>query len=436
MPSWASLPSFGSESTLQPGTPEWWKKNKHKAVYVERQGYQVEGVPGYFDKNGRPMDGAMSEQSLAFRTEADRPQGLLPGLDPKKNYAKAKEAVGLGPDQQEAQQAFVDGQSLYSAGKYGRAAKKFAEAADRWPNSTLERQALHQEANSYFFDDKYIDARETYVEMLEKYPNSPQVDSVVERLWSIAKYWEKHDQQNHHWPVTPNLTDETRPWFDTVGNSIKTYENIQLYDPTGPRADDAVMAMAGIYFRQGRYGEADHYYQLLRQQYPRSEFQFEAHLLGLQTKLRKYQGPEYDGAPLEEAKVLAKQLQTQFAGRLTDEERERLVQTQGEVSRAIVERSMQMAEHYENTGHYGAARIYYAEVLQKYPESQVAAAAKDRLASIGGEPDVPEEPAKWLIDMFPENPERTRVARVPELRDSRTDSGSPDDKEEKSTWFR
>ena len=68
------------------------------------------------------------------------------------------------------------------------------------------------------------------------------------------------------------------------------------------------MATANIYFRRGKYDDADYHYTLLRKEYPRSELQFEAHLLGLQAKMRKYQGENYDGTPLEEAKVLVKQL--------------------------------------------------------------------------------------------------------------------------------
>ena len=97
-----------------------------------------------------------------------------------------------------------------------------------------------------------------------------------------------------------------------------------MNDPTGPRADDAIMATANIYFRQGKYEDADYHYSLLRREYPRSEFQFEAHLLGLQSKMRKYQGADYDGTPLEEAKDLVKQLHVQFAGQLKPEEKERL----------------------------------------------------------------------------------------------------------------
>jgi outer membrane protein assembly factor BamD (BamD/ComL family) len=423
MPSMPSMPSFASK--VEPGTAEWWKKNQKKATYVQGMGYQVEGVPGYFDKRGQPMDAPMAEEALVHNEDDMAPEGLLPGLDPKLQYEKAKTAVGLGPNQQKARDAYTEADKLYAEGKYSRAAKKYKEAAERWPNSTVEQQAMYQEANCYFYDDRYIDARDKYVELMEKHPNSGQVDNIIERMWAMGQYWENYETKHPDTPMTPNGIDKTRPWFDTLGHSIKTYENIQLYDPTGPRADDAIMAIAGIYFRTNRYNDADHYYELLRQQYPRSDFQFEAHLLGLQAKLRKYQGPEYDGKPLEEAKKLASQLGTQFGRRLSAEERERLQETQNQVARAIVDRDMTMASHYENTGHYGAAKMHLAEVIKKNPDTELAAEAREKLTAIAEEPNVPTEPAKWLIDMFPENPERTRVARVPELRDSRGDNDAP-----------
>lgn len=415
MPTW-SLAGAAAE----PGTRDWWKSNKKRAELVPGKGYRVEGVAGYFDNAGRPMDAPMSEESLVV-TEDDKPtQGLLPGLDPRRQYGKARAAVGLGPNQQRAQAAFDKGQELYAEGRYSRAARRFKEAAERWPKSSIEQQAMFQQANCYFFDDQYIEARDKYAELLEKYPNSGQVDLVIERLWAIGMYWEKYHEYEPRWALTPNFLDQTRPWFDTLGHAVKTYEHIQLYDPTGPRSDDAIMAIAGIYFRTNRYSDADHYYSLLRQQYPRSDFQFEAHLLGLQAKLKKYQGPEYDGTPLDEAKVLANQLRNQFSRRLNAEERKRLDETRAQVAQAIAARDMTMASHYEKTANHGSARVYYNDVIKKFPESQLASVARERLAENAEEPARPEEPMKWLVDMFPENPERTRVARVPELRDSRT----------------
>ncbi len=406
-------------SSTTPGSPEWWKKNKHQAELIPGQGYRVAGVPGYFDELGRPMTAPLAEEALVLDRVNQKSEGLLPGLDPKQHLAGVKKAVGLGPDQKMAQTALAEGKRLYHAEEYPAAIKQFEQAIARWPDSTIEQEALYYHACSHFFNDRYIDARESFVKMMEKYPNSPNMNDAVERMWAIGQYWEQYDQYRHHY-ATPNFLDKTRPWFDTRGHAKKTYENIQLYDPTGPRADDAIMATAGIHFRAEQYFDADHYYQLLRQEYPRSDFQFEAHLLGLQCKLLMYQGPDYDGSPLEEAQRLDKQLRRQFAGRLSPAEQERLNQTRAQVAAAIAQRDMTMARHYEKTAHYAAARLYYSELVKKYPDSALASEARMRLAEISDKPDVPEERLAWLIDMFPENPERTRVAQVPEVHEKQT----------------
>ena len=411
---------WSSSASAAPGTAPWWKSNRKKAELVPGEGYRVPGVPGFFDENGRPMEAPLAEEVLVMDLDEGKEVGLLPALDPKRNYDLAKAAIGLGPNRDRALAAYNQGLQLYGEKKFAQAAKSFQSAANLAPGTALEQQAYYLLGESYFFDDKYIHARDAYVELLDKHSNSPNIDSAVEKLWAIAQYWEKYENYNPDWPVTPNFLDKKRPTFDTLGHALKTYENIQLYDPTGPRADDSIMAMAGAYFRAERYNDADHYYQLLRQEYPRSEWQFEAHLLGLQTKLRQYQGPDYDDVPLIGAKKLAKQLRSQFAGRLTPEEQDRLGTTQAEVARALAERDMQMAKFYENTNHFGAARIYYAEVVKKHPNTALAVESRTRITEIAGEQAVPDESFAWLIDMFPENPERTRVARVPELRDSRT----------------
>ena len=99
---------------------------------------------------------------------------------------------------------------------------------------------------------------------MKEYTNTRYLDTVIDREWEIARYWEECDEHNPDWPLTPNAYDKTRPWFDTIGHAIKTYENIRLNDPTGPRADDAIMATANIYFARGRFEDADYHYTLLR----------------------------------------------------------------------------------------------------------------------------------------------------------------------------
>lgn len=404
--SWFSKPEVG--------TPEWWKKNKSKSVFDVGKGYRVEGVEGYFDEDGRPIQSPVAPERIDLSDEPPQ-AGILPGLDPKVAYSKVKSAVGLGPNDQIAHEAFEHGEKLFGEERYGAAAEEYAKAADRSTNGSLKQDAMFMLAESYFFEDRYIKARDAYNALVAKYPSTHYMDTLIDREWKIARYWEQYEEHSPDWFMTPNFIDRSRPRLDTIGHAIKTYDNIRLNDPTGPRADDAIMATANIYFRQGKFDDADYHYTLLRHEYPRSEFQFEAHLLGLQAKMRKYQGADYDGTPLEEAKDLVKQLRVQFAGQLSPEEKERLRVVSAQLNQEIASRDFRMAKYYDGTKHYGSAKVYYAEVVKKYPNTDMAQEARDRIAQISGEPDDPPKRLAWFVDLFPESRERAAMAQIPEL---------------------
>jgi TolA-binding protein len=398
------------------GSAQWWKSHKANAVFHEGLGYKVEGVDGYFGGDGRPMRGPVAPETVIEAGEKKDETGLIPGLDPHEQYTKLKTAVGLGPNEQIARKDYVEGDRLFREKNYKAAAEKFQAAIDRGPHSAIEQDAMFMLAESYFYGDRYIKARDAYDGLVKEHANTRYMDKVIEHEWAIARYWEQYEQRHPDWLATPNAWDKTRPWFDTIGHAIKTYDSIRLNDPTGPRADDAIMATANIYFARGKYDDADYHYTLLRKEYPRSELQFEAHLLGLQAKLRKYQGENYDGTPLEEAKVLVKNLNSQFGNRLKPEEKQRLTLVSAQLNKEVASRDFRMAGYYDRKKDYGAARHYYAAVIEKYPDTELSQKSRDRYAEIKGEPENPAKPLGFLVDLLPENRERTRVARIPELR--------------------
>jgi len=404
--SW-QLPTFASEHQ-PPGTPGWWKKQKYSKELVPGKGWRVAGVEGYFDDDGRPIDARVAK---VVHQEED--EGLLSDAGVTQSIDSIKTRMGLGPDQQMAEEAYASGQDLFRRQEYGDAAKQFKQAAARWPDSRVEQDSMFFLAECQFFSTKYPEATEAYEALVKKFPNSSHLDNVIRRQFDIARYWEQHHQYKPHWATTPNLLDKTRPLFDTLGRSLKTYEGIWLNDPTGPLADDALMATANSHFLRGRYGDADDYYEQIRRDHPRSEHQYEAHVLGLQCKLREYQGPDYEGSPLEEAKHLAKQLKVQFAGELSDVERERLETIQAKLSKQLAMREYTMAKYYDDTKHYGSAKYYYARLVREYPQTELAEQARTRLAAIGGEPDHPAVPLEWFVKVFPENAERTAIEQVP-----------------------
>jgi TolA-binding protein len=310
-----------------------------------------------------------------------------------------KKAIGKGPSEAIARERYREGEQLFAQKDFKSAAKQFAEAADRWPDSSMEENAMFMQAESLFFADRYSKACDVYGELMKKYVNTKHLDVCVRRQFAIADYWIKSDQADPSWPITPQLVDRTMPWFDPAGNGVKAFDSVRINDPRGPLADDAIMATANAFFVRGRWNDADYYYTLLRNDYPKSEFQVQAHLLGLQAKLKMYQGPDYDGKALLESEELIDQMLVQFPHELGDE-RERILTAKAEVRAQRAYREWHTAQFYEKGEYFAAARYYYNVLVQDYPGTQFAKEAESRLAQIAPEPDNPPDRFAFLDYVF------------------------------------
>ena len=422
-PAIGQIPSLGwfsgddsPEPTEKPGTKQWWNKHKSEAEFVPGKGYVVPGYEGSFDKKGRPIDAPVDEVSVKLTVDTEKPEGLLPGLDPSRTAKRVREAVGLGPNEQEARQAIDEGVVRFQAEQFSQAADDFGRAVSRWPGSRIAALARFNQAESYYFGKQYSKAADTYIALLSEHPNTSRLDESIERIWAIAQFWEQsYFADSSHAPFDYNPYDGTRPMSDRLGHAIRLYEAIRLNDPTGPRADDAIMATAGINFRRERFREADYHYGLLRTEYPRSDHQFEAHLLGLQCKMRIYQGPDYDGKPLKEAKKLEERIRTNFGGRLSDAEQTRLRDVRAQLAAMIEERDLRMAEYYEGTEHFGSAALYYQKLIDEHPDSPAGQLARQKLSEIGSKPAIPATRMEWFVDWFPTNQNRSEMDNIIEL---------------------
>ncbi len=373
---------------------EWWQANRQRARYVKGKGYYVEGTSGFFNHEGHRIT-----SDLGIGAEEDK-RGLLARLAPKEVVASAKKAVGQGPNEGVAKNALAEGDALFREKKYDDALKAYRQAYKRWPDSPLEEEAIFKAGECAFFADDYVNAEDEYELLIKKFQSTQFLSQVTERRFSIGRYWEAKDRAHPKFVLIPNLTDGTLPRFDTGGHALKIYERIRLDDPIGPRADDAVMATANSYFLKGRWDDADYYYGLLRSEFPKSEHQYQAHLLGLRCKLIRYQGPGYDGSQLDEAEDIATQLLTQFPQDLGDE-RERVVQVRAEVRTQRALREYDMAEFYAKNEYYGAARHYYTKVVEDYPDTKLAEQSRTKMTGFAAEPANPTPTFQWLVDILP-----------------------------------
>ncbi len=417
----------------------WWRTNRHLARWTPPHGYVIPSVDGYFDPQGhlKPKSAVGTVAAVSYSetpgetptpSTYDPPAGKQAGGSSSKDGTtgemtawdrmtgrtkhdnEADEESGWSnlwgmhkkeKSEPKAKEAMAAGDKEFREKRYAEAEPHYAEAATLWPNSPLQEDALFMRAECLFFADSYPTAFEAYETLLNKYRRSRHLEKAVAREFAIGRYWFQLNDSSPKSTLNPNVTDKTRPRLDTLGSALKAMEKVRLNDPTGPLADDSIMATANSYFLRERYPEADVNYTLLRKEYPKSEHQFQAHVLGVQAKLRSYQGPGYEGTPLKQAQDLIDQTLLQFR-QVSPEERERLVDLKDKVVTARAERDWHTAKYYESRGYNEAARFHYKQMLKDYPNSQVAQAVSQRLTEIQDLPAVPKPQLTWVQALIPE----------------------------------
>jgi outer membrane protein assembly factor BamD (BamD/ComL family) len=377
-----------------------------------------------YEETRRRVEGGRVSQASYEEAEEDAPPAPLELEDfsPDHLGRTFKRLMGQGPDRKLARQLYAEAEDLYWQAsrarngqgqdaaaegdedwkaKFLEAAELYAEAADRFPDSALEEDALFMAGESYFFADHLPDANEMYELLLKQHPNSRHLDRVEARRFSIARFWVDLERYEPQSSLSFNFTDDARPFNRARGSAIKVFDKIRLDDPTGDLADDATLAAATAWFEAGDYFKADQFYTDMRTMFPTSEHQFTAHLMGVKSKLLCYQGPAYGGAVLDEAEQLIMHMRRAFPKECQEGENDKyLNRAYAEVRFRKAEQEWTRASYYDRRAEYGAARIHYQTVIRDYDGTGFDEKARERLSEIAGRPDVPPQRFGWLVDLF------------------------------------
>ena len=127
---------------------------------------------------------------------------------------------------------------------------------------------------------------------------------------------------------------------------------------------------------------------------------FNATVLEIQSRLRAYRGPAYDGMGIEKANRLMEALVAQFPEQV-EEQRTALDELAAEIRYELAARELYLAKLYDRRNENRAARLYYGKIVSKFSDTVLAKEASERLAELRDEPDLPPQKLKWLVDALP-----------------------------------
>jgi len=330
----------------------------------------------------------------------------------------------------------------YEAGDYKEARKLFHKVAKKYKDKPIEEDAMFLRAESDFRLEKLANAQDGYDELLKKYPSSRYLETSTQRLYGIAMTWlgnpkpateveMQHFAQNatEHgldkntdtqipaevwFPV--NVADRKRPVFDPDGRALEALRSVWMNDPTGPLADDALLAHAVYRLRSGDFIEADRDFATIREQYADREVAAQAYVLGAHAALLAYQGPAYDGKQLEEARQL-----TQSALRLFPNlpQKQKLENDLVRIKEEQANRDFMAASYHLKRDEKSAAAYYLESMVQNQPDASQAEKARELLVQLGP------EHAAGLLPKPIYNTEVVNVASGEEEAAPESDEGGP-----------
>jgi len=303
---------------------------------------------------------------------------------------------------------YVAATEIYKKERYANAQKAFQKVAKKYKKSDIREDALFMQAEAAFHQEHYSNAHDNYAVLLKEYPSTRHLDVVSERLFKIGRVWldfpevaklSEVQQVNYADPkrklpptetvkstakpvFVPNFSNRAEPLFDTPGNGVAALQAIWMNDPTGPLADDAMMLVASHHARHGNFVEADRFFQMLRETFPNSPHLHDAFLLGSHVKLMSYQGAEYEGKTLTEAKLLKESTLRLYPD---SEDNERLEKELTEIDEAMAEREWQQVLFWLGKGNKRAAAVYSNNVINQFPKSRFADKARSQLEDLGPE---------------------------------------------------
>lgn len=355
----------------------------------------------------------LGDESLDPMGERNGNRLLLHDLAPGQIGTTMKVKGFAKPNEAEAEQAFTSGQKLYEEAtnslesgpasarrKFEQAANQFRLAADRWPDSALEQDALFYEGEANFFANRYVQSNRAFEKLIAQYSGSRFLDKAEARRFSIAQYWLQLSRKDGMGKF--KLGDPQRPAFNLASEGRRIFHRIRLDDPSGKLADDATMALGNAYFEAKMYQDAADTYEDLRITYPGSQHAFHAHLFELKSRMNSYYGKSYDQEPLVKADELLKRIVQQFP-RECEGEREYLGKEATTVRNLLAERDYSLGQYYEKKGENLAASMIYRDVARNYDDTPLANDSAEKLAALGDKPPEPVQRAQWLLDMLPQS---------------------------------
>jgi outer membrane protein assembly factor BamD (BamD/ComL family) len=282
---------------------------------------------------------------------------------------------------------------LFDSKDYAQAKKEYYTLSmkKKMP-PTMAEEALFYEAECERLRRHFPEASEIYLQLLNTYPRNRFQKETLQNLFDIANFWldetrEAVKEQKEYrdgkrkvvWPVALVHFDDSKPFLDMQGHAVAVLEKVYLTDIDGPLGEKSLSLLGDVNMFDGNYEEADHFYGQILKYHPNGPFATKAMEMSIICKQMSARGPEYDGRTTADARQLVHRANTAFP-ELANDKSEFLQKQLQSITLQQAQKDIGIAEFYERTKHPGSAYFYYELVRRRYPGTEQAKVATQRMA--------------------------------------------------------
>jgi TolA-binding protein len=343
------------------------------------------------------------------------------------------------PKDKSVEAELAGAREYYRREDYARAEKLYHHVASKDKNSVSAiQEALYFEAECLRMQGDLPKAADVYANLLKNHVTNPYRDLATQHIYEIATFWlqdtwqevreSQERREGKRWVVWPRFLsfDKRKPFLDREGRALERLKDVSIYDNKGGEFADKSLYLCGYvdWFNEN-FSDADQDFSQLHKDFPDSPYAPYALELAIKAKLMSTGGEPYDGRKVAEARKLVDEALRM--PQLTEEKKQGLMRLLGSINAHQAEKDYQMAEFWRRTGHPGSAYFYYEIVRRRYPSTDAAARATQRMLDIrakmeqqqrdklGPPPEVETRPTELLPPPRRVLPEGSPPPGVPEM---------------------
>jgi outer membrane protein assembly factor BamD len=260
----------------------------------------------------------------------------------------------------------------YKVEDYETASREFKKLVEHFPDSKEAPEAQFMIGDCLEKLGFLYEACQSYQKVIEKYPSTDRFKEIAERQKRIADYFYTRQSSDE------SITDKARELFtlSKCEKAANIYKMVIKNYPYYEKADEAQYRIADCYMQMKKYEIARIEFDKVSSQYPDSPLIDDAeYQKGICWSKESTRFPNseqlFEKAIKSFEEFIARYPESEFV----DEAKEELENLNNRKSEKIY----QVAKFYEKSGDMNAAKIYYQQVIEQFPNSMWAGISKSRL---------------------------------------------------------